>query len=284
MAIRSLESEICFPLETLLWNWSLPVTLLIGPNGAGKTNLLRGIELLSRLVDDTFQDEIMRGGGFSEHFFQGSPVADFDSAEQGGGFDSRCFAIDADYRINETLTNGYDVQFSRGTGDTALVRERLFFHNQAKYTTPFCDDFQGNHGWLPLAHRSVLSDADDCGSRTGVQENIRRILTGCRVFHFDDSSSRSPMLQSCDVADNLRLHSDGRNLAAVLWRMRESDVERYEGILRSVRVVAPFLEDFEVDPVYEGSRNTILRWRQKGLDGVFLGRETKLRYASVYLV
>ncbi|SPX79889.1 Uncharacterised protein [Mobiluncus mulieris] len=109
----------------------------------------------------------MRGGGFSEHFFQGSPVADFDSAEQGGGFDSRCFAIDADYRINETLTNGYDVQFSRGTGDTALVRERLFFHNQAKYTTPFCDDFQGNHGWLPLAHRSVLSDADDCGSGLG---------------------------------------------------------------------------------------------------------------------
>ncbi|NMX04384.1 AAA family ATPase [Mobiluncus mulieris] len=271
MAIRSFRIRNLLSIRDTTLELVTPVTLLIGPNGAGKTNLLRGIELLSRLVDDTFQDEIMRGGGFSEHFFQGSPVADFDSAEQGGGFDSRCFAIDADYRINETLTNGYDVQFSRGTGDTALVRERLFFHNQAKYTTPFCDDFQGNHGWLPLAHRSVLSDADDCGSRTGVQENIRRILTGCRVFHFDDSSSRSPMLQSCDVADNLRLHSDGRNLAAVLWRMRESDVERYEGILRSVRVVAPFLEDFEVDPVYEGSRNTILRWRQKGLDGVFSG-------------
>ena len=135
-----------------------------------------------------------------------------------GGVDSRCFAIDVDYRINEQLTNGYDVQFSRGTGDTALVRERLFFHNQAKYTTSFYDDFQGNQGWLPLAHRSVLSDADDRGSRTGVQENIRRILTGCMVFHFDDSSSRSPVLQSCDVADNLRLHSDGRNLASVLPR------------------------------------------------------------------
>lgn len=271
MTIRSFRIRNLLSIRDTTLELVTPVTLLIGPNGAGKTNLLRGIELLSRLVDDTFQDEIMRGGGFSEHFFQGSPVADFDSAEQGRGFDSRCFAIDADYRINEKLTNGYDVQFSRGTGDTALVRERLFFHNRAKYPAPFYDDFQGNHGWLPLAHRSVLSDADDRGSRTGVQENIRRILTGCRVFHFDDSSSRSPVLQSCDVADNLRLHSDGRNLAAVLWRMRESDVERYEGILRSVRVVAPFLEDFEVNPVYEGSRNTILRWRQKGLDGVFSG-------------
>ena len=271
MAIRSFRIRNLLSIRDTTLELVTPVTLLIGPNGAGKTNLLRGIELLSRLVDDTFQDEIMRGGGFSEHFFQGSPVADFDSAEQGGGFDPRCFAIDVDYPINEQLTNGYDVQLSRGTGDTALVRERLFFHNRARYPAPYYDDFQGNNGWLPLAPRSVLSDADDYGSRTGVQKNIRRILTGCRVFHFDDSSSRSPVLQSCDVADNLRLHSDGRNLAAVLWRMRESDVERYEGILRSVRVVAPFLEDFEVDPVYEGSRNTILRWRQKGLDGIFSG-------------
>lgn len=271
MAIRSFRIRNLLSIRDATLELVTPVTLLIGPNGAGKTNLLRGIELLSRLVDDTFQGEIMRGGGFSEHFFQGSPVADFDSAEQGEGFDSRCFAIDVDYRINEQLTNGYDVQFSRGTGDTALVRERLVFHNRAKFTAPFYDGFQGNNGWLPLAHRSVLSAADDRSSRTGVQESIRRILTGCRVFHFDDSSSRSPVLQSCDVADNLRLHSDGRNLAAVLWRMRESDAERYAGIVRSVRVVAPFLEDFVVDPVYEGSHNTVLRWRQKGLDGIFSG-------------
>lgn len=271
MAIRSFRIRNLLSIRDATLELVTPVTLLIGPNGAGKTNLLRGIELLSRLVDDTFQGEIMRGGGFSEHFFQGSPVADFDAAEQGGGFDSRCFAINVDYRINEQFTNGYDVQFSRGTGDTALVRERLVFHNRAKYPAPFYDGFQGNNGWLPLAHRSVLSAADVRSSRTGVQENIRRILTGCRVFHFDDSSSRSPVLQSCDVADNLRLHSDGRNLAAVLWRMRESDAERYAGIVRSVRVVAPFLEDFEVNPVYEGSHNTVLRWRQKGLDGIFSG-------------
>lgn len=271
MAIRSFRIRNLLSIRDATLELVTPVTLLIGPNGAGKTNLLRGIELLSRLVDDTFQGEIMRGGGFSEHFFQGSPVADFDSAEQGGGFDSRCFAIDVDYRINEQLTNGYDVQFSRGTGDTALVRERLVFHNRAKYPAPFYDGFQGNNGWLPLAHRSVLSAADNRSSRTGVQERIRDILTGCRVFHFDDSSSRSPVLQTCDVADNFRLHSDGRNLAAVLWRMRESDAERYAGIVRSVRVVAPFLEDFVVDPVYQGSHNTVLRWRQKGLDGTFSG-------------
>ena len=271
MAIRSFRIRNLLSIRDATLELVTPVTLLIGPNGAGKTNLLRGIELLSRLVDDTFQEAITRSGGFSEHFFQGNPVADFDQPERGSGFNPRCFAINVDYWINTTLKSGYDVQFSRGTGDTSLVRERLFFHDTANYNDPYYDDFHGNNGWKPLARRSVLSHEDERHSSSGVQERIRDILTGCRVFHFDDSSSRSPVLQTCDVADNFRLHSDGRNLAAVLWRMRESDAERYAGIVRSVRVVAPFLEDFVVDPVYEGSHNTVLRWRQKGLDGTFSG-------------
>ena len=211
----------------------------------------------------------MRSGGFSDHLFKGTELSDFAEKYQGKGFDPECFAVSLIDRRDSGLLNLYDVQFLRGVGNSPLVRERLLFWDTDKYEQPYYDDFNDNYGWRPVVKESVLSERLPNSADTGIQRHIREILAGCRVFHFEDSSSRSPVFASCDIADNLRLHYDGNNLAAVLLRMQETDKERYQGILRSVRSVAPFFDDFVVTPEYEGSNRTLLRWKQRGIDNIF---------------
>lgn len=269
MAVSSFSFQNLLSIHKAKLEVSTPVTLLIGPNGSGKSNVLRGIELLSRLADDTFRDTIMRSGGFSDHLFKGTELSDFAEKYQGKGFDPECFAVSLIDRRDSGLLNLYDVQFLRGVGNSPLVRERLLFWDTDKYEQPYYDDFTDNYGWRPVVKESVLSERLPNSADTGIQRHIREILAGCRVFHFEDSSSRSPVFASCDIADNLRLHYDGNNLAAVLLRMQETDKERYQGILRSVRSVAPFFDDFVVTPEYEGSNRTLLRWKQRGIDNIF---------------
>jgi predicted ATPase len=52
----------------------------------------------------------------------------------------------------------------------------------------------------------------------------------------------------------------------VLLRLRADDPSRYRRIVRVVRTVAPYFDDFVLEPEASAIR---LRWRERGLDSVF---------------
>ncbi len=87
------------------------------------------------------------------------------------------------------------------------------------------------------------------------------------MFHFHDTSADAPVKRRVEVADNLALANDARNLAAVLLRLREDDKLAYDRIVRAVRTVAPFFDDFVLVP--DGHQQLTLRWREKGVETVF---------------
>jgi predicted ATPase len=109
---------------------------------------------------------------------------------------------------------------------------------------------------------SRLSESDDVAAG-----EVRAMLSGCRVFHFHDTSVNAPAKRRVSTADNLALRSDVGNLAAYLWRLSNLDDPAYRRIVGAVRLVAPFFNDFvlEVDP----PDSLLLRWRQVGSDVVF---------------
>jgi predicted ATPase len=90
------------------------------------------------------------------------------------------------------------------------------------------------------------------------------------VFHFHDTSVRSPIKQLVPTADNIALRNDGGNLAAVLLDLAESGdgakQVAYRRIIASIRAVAPFFRDFVLRP--EGQDRVRLRWRQVDADTV----------------
>ncbi|MFC0526377.1 AAA family ATPase [Phytohabitans kaempferiae] len=109
------------------------------------------------------------------------------------------------------------------------------------------------------------------GPNAGPWAEIAELLGGVRVFHFHDTSSTAPVKQPGPTADTLRLQADARNLAAVLWRLRDNRPAVYRTITEPVRRVAPFFRDFVLEP--ERSDEIRLRWRQVDSDTVFSGHQ-----------
>lgn len=226
---------------------SSPVTLLVGPNGAGKSNVVDAFEMLGRVVDQQLNDQLLRRGGFSAALHRPtdpSLVPDAIEIEVWGEWQG-------------DISNGYRVRIEGGANDTALVRETTLFQNRAKHPE------RPHETSLGAARESRLRDQAKSEPKAAY---VLHVVTGCRVFHFDDTSADAPPKRRVDPADNLTLAPDAQNIAAVLLRLREGDHARYQRIVRTVRTVAPYFEDFVLEPEQSSIR---LRWRERGLDAVF---------------
>lgn len=227
------------------------VTLLVGANGSGKSNLIGAFELLGRIVDGSFQEALLRRGGLSAQLHR-SPTGD-----------------DADHVNLETwgesqksykgpIRNGYWVRLTSGPDDSALLDETIMVHELNRYPEAY-------ERRLGLARESRLREAAESHP---ANRYVLEVLAGCRVFHFDDTSAKAPPLRRAPVADNLSLHADASNLAPLLYAIRNEEPLRYQRIVRSIQAVAPFFDDFVLQPVRETVQ---LRWQEKGLDTVFPG-------------
>ena len=77
------------------------------------------------------------------------------------------------------------------------------------------------------------------------------------------------MKRTADVNDNRYLRPDGSNLAAFLYFLREKHLGSYRTIARTVRQVAPFFQDFELEPQLLNPDKIRLEWRHTGTDAYF---------------
>ncbi|MFD7869079.1 AAA family ATPase [Microbacterium sp. NPDC059771] len=249
-ALASIEITGFRSIAALRLELSSAVTLLIGANGVGKSNVVDALELLGYTVDQGLQAYTLRSGGFSQlaHRSPKYGVAEAISVKAWGDWNPS---------IKGTFRNGYRMTLSAGPDDAALLNETTLTH-RTDYPTPY------EHS-LGLSRESQLHDYI---SEHVANRYLFDVLSGCRVFHFDDTSHDAPPLRWADTADRESLHSDARNLAAVLLDISENNPKTYLQILRSIRNVAPFFDDFVLRP--DGGR-VILRWKERGLDDVFSG-------------
>ena len=73
------------------------------------------------------------------------------------------------------------------------------------------------------------------------------------------------MKVSCDITDTYRLANHGGNLAAVLHRLEQEDLRRYQNICYQIGRVLPGFEKFVLEPEYG---KVFLRWKPKWSDKV----------------
>lgn len=245
-SIASLELTGFRSIESLTLDLSSSVTLLIGANGAGKSNVVDAFELLGYVVDRRLNEHLLRQGGMSQllHRSVGGGLSEWVSIKVWGAW-------------NGGYRNGYKAQLNVGTDDTAILSETTFMHDR-NYAEPYT-------AHLGFSRESRLVEA---AKQHAANHYALDALSGCRVFHFDDTSHAAPPLLRTDVADYETLHGDARNLAAVLLDMRSNHPNAYAGVLRSIRNVAPFFDDFVLRP---DGNSLLLRWRERGIDDVFSG-------------
>lgn len=204
---------------------------LVGANGAGKSNFVRAFELLGRLADGELGLFVGRSGGAGALLHVESQEIVLRIRASNLEYDAELLQA-ADQRLIFGSESVRDLE----TGKIAGLSEGQF-----------------------------ESEARRLGYPLGA------VVGGIRVFHFHDTSVRSPIKQTVPTADNIALRNDGGNLAAVLLDMaRSSDPAKsvaYRRISAVIRQVAPFFRDFVLVP--EDQDRVRLRWRQVGSDGVF---------------
>jgi len=98
---------------------------------------------------------------------------------------------------------------------------------------------------------------------------VRDHLGSWRLYHFHDTSLNSPMKKTSDVNDNRYLRSDGSNLAAFLYSLREKHSASYSLIRRTVQLVVPFFDDFLLEPQKLNPEKIRLEWRHNNSEAYF---------------
>ncbi len=209
---------------------------LVGANGSGKSNFIRAMELLGRIVDHELQYAVERDGGASALVHQPSGARSIHIGVERG-------------------MNSYNALLE-DTADNRLIFAAEVIHHH------------GDSQRLGRGHREskLLDEAAEQG-QPSVASDVAELLSGCRVFHFHDTSRNAPVKGLHPTADNQTLQADARNLAPVLWAMRRSDAAAYRRIEGAIRQVAPFFRDFVLKP--EQRDEIRLRWRQADSDTVY---------------
>lgn len=228
-------------------------TVLIGPNGAGKSNFIRFFEMMSWMLKArSLGDFVTRHGGASDQLFGGSETTTWIKA---------AISLQTDGGLN-------DYRFELGHGHP----DRLIFMNEAfrfsRTDSPSLADWQHLESGHPEAQ--IVEAAQSSEYLPGVNRTTARtivhLLRDCAVYQFHDTSDTSSFKKRWDASDNNSLRSHGGNLAAILHRLEQEDIKRFNLICRHITRILPVFERFEIEESYG---KVLLRWKAKGVEQTF---------------
>lgn len=226
------------------------ITVLIGANGAGKSNFISFFRLLSWMTTPPgeLQFYVGKAGGASTLLHGGPSVTP---------------------QMEATLTfrtiqgtNQYHMRLFHGARDTLVFAEERFrfapshLKGEANWS-----DLRAGHTEARLIERAAHEGKPGVTART-----ILGLLRRCVVYQFHNTSETARIRQRWNVDDNRLLKEDGANMAAVLYRLRETKPRHYQRIVETLRMVAPFFADFVLEP---SDGTILLQWRERHFDMVF---------------
>ena len=245
-----------------------PINVLIGPNGAGKSNFIGAFSFLNAVREGNLRNYVMRTGGADKILHFGSNT-------------TQHLTIHISF---EAGLNQYSIKLAPDDSDGMYPEEEIaYFRIKEDDRKPYGKPLYSRKGDAGFSKRKaalaqaigihLYSRKGEAGiSKRSVQSvvrHVRRHLASWRIYHFHDTSSKSPIKKTSDVDDNHYFRSDGSNLAAFLYYLRNRHEESYDLIQRTVRLAAPFFDDFVLKPLALNEDKIRLGWRHRGSDAYF---------------
>jgi predicted ATPase len=218
-------------------------TLLIGANGAGKSNLIDFLRMLGFMLgsENGLATFVGRFGPASALLHDGP---------------KRTQAIEAHCCITTRQgANEYHFRLGYASGDTLIFLEEAWRFSRTERAARWIE--------LGAGHRSPALLQPNIAANTTTQRTILGLLRRVQVYQFHDTSREARIKQQWSQSDNQYLRSDAANLAPFLLRLREQYGPYYRRIVNTIRLIAPFIDDFVLEP-QEGRVG--LRWRELGSD------------------
>ncbi len=221
-------------------------TVLIGPNGAGKSNLIDFLRMLGFMLGSE------KGLSTFVGLFGPASALLHDGPKQTQQIEAH-LTISTDQGTNE-----YRFRLGYASDDSLIFLEEKCRFSAANRPHP-------NPSWIDLGagHSSpgLLRAQENPVHRT--QRTILSLLRSLQVYQFHDTSREARVKQQWPMDDNRYLRSDAGNIAPFLLRLREQYDRFYGRIVETIRLLAPFLDDFVLEPQ---NGRVSLRWREVGSD------------------
>lgn len=219
-----------------------PRNILIGANGAGKSNFLGLFRMLFHAQQGNFQSFVVNQGGPDMIVHRGRRIT-------------------PEMSISLYLTSlTYTVEWRVAQNNLAFVAENI--HTK----TGVSSTFSGGMDSAIFLGRTVPIPHDVIPDSTPI---VRETLKNWRLFHFQDTSEVAAIKQWRAIHDNLFLRPDAANLAPFLYRIKTQHPIYYYRIVSTVRLVAPFFEDFILEPDPTSPGMIELRWRERDNDNPY---------------
>jgi predicted ATPase len=236
---KSIESLIDFELGNL--------TVLIGANGAGKSNFVSFFRLLRAMIDESLQEYVNEAGGGDGFFFLGSKLTPRISAELRFGM------------------NGYKFRLKPTADNHIQIAEEFQQYDTHEYLL--------STGTMESRLKTLKDEKSGLHSGSwGIGYYIYKSMNSWTAYHFHDTSALSPMRRDHEFRDDAVFRADGSNIAPFLRTLRENALSRsrYDQLREIVQRMAPFLDDFILEPRALGPAEMLrLEWRQRGSDFPF---------------
>lgn len=233
---KSIRDLIDFKLHKL--------NLLVGANGAGKSNLVDFFRMLRAMADGGLQKFITNSGGPDGFFFNGPKETKQITAHLKFGRNEFRFSLEATVAGEMTVND----ESTLYTGEQWPAKWQ--YHGSGKKESGLPD-------WKD--QRSIWAN------RLSAEAYVFSSVSSWVVYHVHDTSSSAPMRRDCSARDFRELRPDAGNIAAFLLKMREENEARYQRIRETIQLIAPFFDDFLLEPQKKGDNELVrLEWRQKG--------------------
>ncbi len=230
------------------------LNVLIGSNGAGKSNLISLFRMFQQLHHKRLQIYIGYQGGPDNILYYGRKVS-------------------AEIYLNITFDEHSYGFILKPTSDNKMIFEDewVSFNNNGR-TSIGRGHFESIIEQSPGNHFAEL---------------IKREMTKCMIYHFNDTGDTAPIKGLNEVNDNQYLRADARNLAAILYLLQETKKEYYVRIVKTIRLVAPYFDNFILRPSPLNKDKIELEWQSKDYDIPFKASQMSdgmLRFISLVVL
>jgi len=222
------------------------VNVLIGANGSGKGNFVEAFAFLRAIRQENLQRFVAQAGGADRLLHYGASHT-------------------REMTLRVSL-NGENDQYeivllaTDNDGLRPISEIAYYWPDKEEHPTPYEED---------LTSGGVEAEIGNEYLRPPVAQVVRKCLDSWVKYQFDDTTRTSPIRLTADVNDNRRLRTDGSNLAAFLYLLREKHRDSLDVIQGTVQLVAPFFDSFILEPDALNESKIRLQWRHRGSDAYF---------------
>lgn len=216
------------------------INIIIGPNGAGKSNIVSFFKMLSNIMTGAFQMYVGKNGSAENLLYFGSkntPVINASLEFQ-----------------NEENTDIYEIALGKAVQDSLIFLSESIIWNGKRFE-------------LASGQKETFLLSDEV--KHSSEKIVRGILSNCRTFQFHDTSATAYIRGATRIDNNRFLMSDGGNIAAYLYMLKNKSQEYkkyYERIVEKIHFVMPQFSDFILEPQALNEDYIKLQW--KSTDGV----------------